>query len=195
MKTNETTQAQPRSNGGGLAAVTTTNNGQRVSLRCQAFAEEWFPTVSEEVRKNGQPVFPSVNSLASSLNYAFRKGLIDGAQEKHNASIWIERESALNYVASYVDAAKLSDSGRVTMVGTRPAKPKRDAQRKQQRLLATKDSVDAAFGEAYILMCNDQLFTIGRQPTVAHARQAALKKIGAKLYRSDATGELVEVGA
>ena len=193
MKTNETTEAQLRSNGGNQSATKST--ATRVSLRCQAFAEEWFPTVSEEVRKNGQPVFPSVNSLASSLNYAFRKGLIDGAQEKHNASIWIERESALNYVASYVDAAKLSDSGRVTMAGTRPAKPKRDSQRKRQRLLATKESVDAAFGESYILMCNDRLFTIGRQPTVAHARQAALKKIGAKLYRPAATGELVEVQA
>jgi hypothetical protein len=193
MENNSNTQAQLRSNGGGQPATKPTTT--RVSLRCQALAEEWFPTVSEEVRRNGQPVFPNVNALASSLNYGFRKGLIDGEQEDHNAAVWIERESAVNYIASYVDAAKESDSGRVRMTGTRPAKPKRDAQRKQQRLLATKDSVDAAFGEAYILMCNDQLFTIGRQPTVAHARQAALKKIGAKLYRPDATGELMEVGA
>jgi len=196
MKTDNNTEAQPRSNGHGHQAVTTTTtNSRRVSLRCQAFADEWFPTVCDELRSNGKPVFPTVKALASSLNYGFRKGLIDGEQESGNAAVWIERESALNYVANYVDAAKASESGRVRMVGTRPTKPHRDARRKQQRLLATKESVDAAFGESYLLVCNDQLFSLGRQPSITMAHRAALKKLGAKLYLPHAnSGEMLEVG-
>ena len=173
----------------------TAANGARVSLRCQALADELFGAVKGELRSNGKAVFPDNAALASGLNYAFRKGLIDGAQEKPNAPIWLERESALNYIATYVEAAQASESGKVVMAGTRPAKPARDARRKRQRLIATKKSVDATFGESYLLRVGEQLFNLGRQPSVESARLAAFQKIGGQLYRSDGSDELVKVEA
>jgi hypothetical protein len=92
---------------------------QKKTLRPARVAAIIYPVVEDDLRANGEPVFASCAAMERNLIYAFSKGLISGRKTASRA-VWMEFESALSYVTTYVEVAKTSDK-RVSMPRKTPA--------------------------------------------------------------------------
>ena len=94
-------------------------SGEAKLMRPARVAKMLYPAVREELRGNNEPVFISIDALERNLCYAFSKGLITG-QKKSNRELWMNWQSALDYVTAYCTAAKTSKA-KVYMPRIKPA--------------------------------------------------------------------------
>jgi len=150
-------------------------NEQPTLIRIRQAARELWPLVRHEKRSSGAPCFSSLDSLSSQLNTAFRKNLIPGQREKKRI-IWLDKESATNWVCRYCEMAKASKGLTVTKMKPRINRPKANGGPAKERLPENSGYIltDAAGKIAIIQATSD---------SEAIANALKLAKIG--LHRID----------
>lgn len=175
--------------------MTTTSD---TTVRINSAANEIWPAVKGETRGNGKVVFPHLDALTSNLTRAFHKGLITGEQHKEGAVIWVNRNSALDYIAGYVELAKASPNAKIHLPFRRKnARPsgKVDISKYAQQ---PGTPVQPETGHQYSVVMGGEIIPLldeGRPATCLTDKCAALmalKQLQVGLYR-EINGKLVRV--
>ena len=170
------------------------------TVRINSAANEIWPAVRGEIRGNGKVVFPNLDALTSNLTRAFHKGLVIGEQHKENSVIWVNRDSALDYTAGYVELAKASLNAKIHLPWRRKnARPKGqvDISKYAQPGTPVRQQEEEA-GSHYSVVMGGEIIPLLRDgrpvkcPTVQCAALKALKQLQVGLYR-EINGKLVRV--
>lgn len=163
------------------------------SYRPKRVADIIYPIVKDDLRGDGEPVFTSPVTLERNLIYAFAKGLISGKKQS-NREVWMEFESALSYVTTYVELAKTSKK-RVYMPKQKPGQVEirvsTTPTAKGRQLIEAMDEVHASQPVSqFVLQKGDLLVDIVKDvdgdtlfDSADNAAKAALSGLGYTLRR------------
>jgi len=174
-------------------------NTNSVQVKPNAMVAELWPLVEDEKKQNGTPAFANRHSLGSFILRGYHGKWIEGSQPNGKAySVWVDKQETIDHVLTYIDKVKLTNKVRFGKRRRRVAQPSGVTLSVSPVVAAVKwhnDRICAGHKtQQYFLSVDGKMFNLGDHEYPVCAAAAALKQLGAQVFRSSATtGELKEV--
>jgi hypothetical protein len=180
-------------------------NTKRVQLKPNPIARELWPLVKDEKKQNGTPAFASPNSVGYFIRRGYHTGHIHGQQPNgKNHALWVDKQDAIDHVFHYLELVKIknkvffpvasghsyghSDKQQTVSLSVSPVVAA--VKWHNDRIVAAQ--IDENI-RGYVAAKYPQYF-LGDHEYPVCAAAAALKQLGAQVFRESATtGELKEV--
>jgi len=173
-------------------------NTNRVQVKPNDMVADLWPLVEDEKKQNGSPAFANRHSLGSFILRGYHHNHIEGSQPNGKShSVWVDKQQTIDHVLSYIDKVKLTNKVRFGKRRKKAAQPESVTMSVGPVVAAAIEQRTGSpkpWQQQYFLSVGGKLFNLGGHEYPLYAAKAALKQLGAQVFRSSATtGELKEV--